>query len=156
MEEVWKDISLSAIYPPTSTAKSHHVNFHSSYILQDFLSLQAEKDPPPISKHSPFSALPPPPATCLSLKSGQLDSESNPGFLSSFDHPFKGLGSSCSLLGSFCNKKRESEESDGSGDRRRKRMMKNRESAAYKLGLERKRSYLMEENARLRRKLQDE
>ncbi|GAB4832957.1 hypothetical protein Ancab_006978 [Ancistrocladus abbreviatus] len=170
MEEVWKDISVSSFYPsttPNSTSQSRHSSLHSSFILQDFFSPQSKRDPPTdknsfanTSTNCPFSSLlPSPPATCLSLKSGQLESESSTPFLSSLNYGFEGLGSS----GRFCSKRRISEENDGSGDRRHKRMMKNRESAvrsrarrqAYTFELERERADLMEENEKLRRKLNE-
>ncbi|KAF9682163.1 hypothetical protein SADUNF_Sadunf05G0080100 [Salix dunnii] len=160
MEEVWKDISLASLHDHTSTDQelsmtsrlhniSHHHNNSPNFILQDFLARPFSKDPPTrmvsiIRDSTPFGSPVPPPATVLSLNSrpgfdflensnhpqrpnSQL--QSNPiSNISSFTNPFEGLDSSPGLP-SFCKKR--SQESDGSsGDRRHKRMIKNRESAA--------------------------
>ncbi|XP_011003068.1 PREDICTED: protein FD-like isoform X2 [Populus euphratica] len=126
------------------------------------------------------NSLGPPPATMLSLNSGsdhfhylessdtvsvrpnpQMHSHDNGGtisFDSSLDSSFDALGSSSVFL-SIC-KKRPQENGDVSGgDRRHKRMIKNRESAArsrarkqaYTVELEREAAHLAQENAKLRR-----
>jgi len=127
----------------------HHNNNSPNFILQDFLARPFNKDPPTrmvsiIRDSTPFGSSAPPPATVLSLNSGpgfdflensdhpqRPDSQlqSNPiSNISSFTSPFEGLDSSPGLP-SFCKKR--TQESDGSsGDRRHKRMIKNRESAA--------------------------
>ncbi|CAK7334179.1 unnamed protein product [Dovyalis caffra] len=181
MEEVWKDISLASLHDHTSTDQdlsmtprlpdiSHHHRHHHSnnpnFILQDFLARPFNKDPPTrmlsvISDSTPFGSSVPPPATVLSLNSG-------PGFdfLDNSDHPLR---------------KRPQESDISSGDRRHKRMIKNRESAArsrarkqespslfedslvfmlcvlqaYTNELELEVAHLSEENARLKKQQQE-
>ncbi|XP_057971159.1 protein FD [Malania oleifera] len=189
MEEVWRDINLPSLpssdvpAPRNMVAVGHNPTFRG-LVLQDFL---AARDPPvasvsdgpsagggPALSRSPAA---PPPATVLSLNSGPefrfLDGSddalrphstthlqthrpiSNGSF--PFDGPFDVLASSSGMF-PFGNKRFP--ETDGSsGDRRHKRMIKNRESAArsrarkqaYTNELEREVAHLMEENARLRR-----
>ncbi|KAG7540209.1 hypothetical protein ISN45_Aa07g004500 [Arabidopsis thaliana x Arabidopsis arenosa] len=133
--------------------RSHNHNPNS--IFQDFLNGSSNQEPPPTSLtagsapngdsttvtalcSSPF----PPPATVLSLNSGAgfefLDNQDplvtsnsnlhNHNHLSnvhSFNTPFE------ALVPSTCfGKKRGQESNEGSGNRRHKRMIKNRESAA--------------------------
>ncbi|GMH27340.1 hypothetical protein Nepgr_029183 [Nepenthes gracilis] len=171
MEE---DISLSCYCSP-----HNYPAFHGSSIIhQDLLSRRANKDPTTSELSSAGTAtffstpLPSPPpfppamATSLSSKSGQRETgvDSTPFFMSSLNFPFDGLASSASLLSSFCKKRNSEHNDDRPGDRRHKRKMKNRESAArsrarrqaYALELERERAYWMEENARLRKGLQEE
>nr|XP_048335369.1 protein FD isoform X3 [Ziziphus jujuba var. spinosa] len=122
-----------------------------------------------------YTALPPP-ATALSLNSGpdhfhfldnsghpalatsdscNLHANSNNSNVSSFSCPFEALAASSPSFG----KKRFPELESGSGDRRHKRMIKNRESAArsrarkqaYTNELELEVAHLLEENARLKR-----
>ncbi|KAF5462155.1 hypothetical protein F2P56_018185 [Juglans regia] len=119
----------------------------------------------------------PPPATILSLKSGSdfayLQSSctpigpnprlqrhvsfTTPSFVSSFNSVFDVSGSS--LVLPSCCKRRAQENDDNPGDRRNKRMIKNRESAArsrarkqaYTSELQLEVARLQEENARLKR-----
>ncbi|XVE82443.1 hypothetical protein DITRI_Ditri16bG0005100 [Diplodiscus trichospermus] len=176
MEEVWKDINLASLHDHSSReALSVNPNPRNPhFILQDFFSRPFTEDPsanrastnvettlygPPV----------PPPPTVLSLNSGPgfdfLDSsdplrsnrrlQSCP--ISNFNFPFETLASS-STLASF-GKKRIQESDDSSCNRRHKRMIKNRESAArsrarkqaYTSELELEVAQLMEENARLKR-----
>ncbi|KAK9271177.1 hypothetical protein L1049_026766 [Liquidambar formosana] len=151
-------------------------------ILQDFLARPFNKDSPtrgastePSSAEDAnfFSS----PATVLSLNSGpdfnchessttgpirpfpQLnshDTATTPPFLSSINSPFDALAAA-SVFPSFC-KKRGAEKDENNRDRRYKRMMKNRESAArsrarkqaYTNELELEVARLQEENDRLR------
>ena len=143
------DQELSMTSRPHSISHRHHHNSSPNFILQDFLARPFNKDPPTrmvsiIRDSTPFGSPVPPPATVLSLNSGpgfdflensdhpqrpNSQLQSNPiSNISSFTSPFEGFDSSPSLP-SFCKKR--SQESDGSsGDRRHKRMIKNRESAA--------------------------
>ncbi|KAK8710432.1 hypothetical protein V6N13_145756 [Hibiscus sabdariffa] len=134
MEEVWKDISLASLQDNSSIkALSVNPNPHTQYfIVQDFLARPFRKDPPA----NRASLLPPPP-TVLSLNSAPgVDFIDKSGF----------------------DKKRVQEPDCASGDRRHKRMIKNRESAArsrarkqaYTNELEIEVAHLMEENARLK------
>ncbi|GAV74719.1 LOW QUALITY PROTEIN: bZIP_2 domain-containing protein, partial [Cephalotus follicularis] len=185
MEEVWKDINLGSLHDNTSredlpmTPSVHHNHPHNpQFILQDFFARPFNKDPPiGISSNgertfygSPLS----PPATVLRLNSGhgfdfldnsdplrpnsQLRCHHSLSNVSSFNSPLEALASS-SGLASF-GKKRVQESDGSSGDRRHKRMIKNRESAArsrarkqecYTNELEHEVAQLMEENARLKR-----
>ncbi|KAJ4966973.1 hypothetical protein NE237_018822 [Protea cynaroides] len=128
-------------------------------IFQDFLGRPFSKDPPlkivsadpnRARERSPLTSPPslPPPTTALSLNSvpqfrflesieplrppPQLNSPVNapsPFFMSTpTSSPMDAFGSSPSFFP--CFKKRVSDSDDGSGDRRHKRMIKNRESAA--------------------------
>lgn len=124
---------------------------HSFFPSPDFLSPSSGLTDPPISgqRRGPSPA----PAS----------------FLSALNSPFEAMACADdtspmpmgSLLEPFM-KKRGFEENEVSGDRRFKRMMKNRESAArsrdrrlaYTFELEKKKSLLTEENAKLRRVLQ--
>ncbi|KAL1215586.1 Protein FD [Cardamine amara subsp. amara] len=136
--------------------RSH--NYHSqnpNSIFQDFLNGPSNQEPTPTSLtmastsngdsttattlvSSPF----PPPATVLSLNSGagfefldnqdplitsnsNLHSHGHLSNMSSFNTPFEALVTSTCF-----GKKRGQESNEGSGNRRHKRMIKNRESAA--------------------------
>ncbi|XP_022740721.1 protein FD-like [Durio zibethinus] len=179
MEEVWKDINLASLHDHTSReGLSVNPNPHNPhFILQDFLARPFSKDPPTnrvstIGEATLYGSPAPPPATVLSLNSGPaFDFLDNSGSLrsnsrlqsgpisnlSTFNCPFEGLASSSSLA-SF-GKKKVQESDSSSGDRRHKRMIKNRESAArsrarkqaYTNELELEVAHLMEENARLKR-----
>ncbi|XP_057993375.1 protein FD [Hevea brasiliensis] len=154
MEEVWKDINLASLHDHPSGDQDFSVTprlhnpYHNNFILQDFFARPFSKDPPTrlVSAHGD-SALcgssMPPPATVLSLNSGPgfdfLDNSdplrptshlpSHPvSNISSFNSTFEALDSS---LGMPCFGKKRVQESDNSScDRRHKRMIKNRESAA--------------------------
>ncbi|KAE8010665.1 hypothetical protein FH972_007016 [Carpinus fangiana] len=145
MEEVWKDINLASLQDQ-ETASNNNV------ILQDFLARPFSKDPPPARIVSTTAAdtaaavycplpgsLAPPPATVLSLNSScefHFLDQSDPlrpnshlqSNVTSFSSPFEALASSTGLP-SF-GMKRVPESDGSSGDRRHKRMIKNRESAA--------------------------
>ncbi|EFH45310.1 predicted protein [Arabidopsis lyrata subsp. lyrata] len=165
--------------------RSHnHQNQNPNSIFQDFLNGSLNQEPAPTSLttgsapngdstavtalcSSPF----PPPATVLSLNSGAgfefldnqdplVTSNSNRhshhhlSNVQSFNTPFE------ALVPSTCfGKKRGQESNEGSGNRRHKRMIKNRESAArsrarkqaYTNELELEVAHLQAENARLKR-----
>ncbi|WJZ86242.1 hypothetical protein VitviT2T_005720 [Vitis vinifera] len=172
MEEVWKDINLASLHDHPSredlSVLPRPQNPHASFrgvILQDFLARPFNKEPPTsvasldqstVTEARIYGSLPPPPATVLSLNSGPefhfLES-SHPAR----PHSHLALASSTGLT-SF-GKKRFSESDNNSCDRRHKRMIKNRESAArsrarkqaYTNELELEVAHLMEENARLKR-----
>ena len=156
MEEVWKDIDLASLQDQDTIHQPHPSSNFRGVILQDFLARPFSKDPPASMVSSSTNtketalyaaaegSLLPPPATVLSLNSGCefhfLDDsdpvlrpsshlQSHPSSnVSSFSSPFEALASSCGLPSSA--KKRVPESENCSGDRRHKRMIKNRESAA--------------------------
>ncbi|KAG8660041.1 protein FD [Manihot esculenta] len=184
MEEVWKDINLASLHDHPSgdqdlsfTPRLHNPHHNPNFILQDFFARPFSKDTPTriVSAHVESGlcgSSVPPPATILSLNSGPvfdfLDNSdplrpashlpSRPvSNFSSFNSSLEALDSS-SGMPSF-GKKRVQESDNSSGDRRHKRMIKNRESAArsrarkqaYTTELELEVRHLMEENARLKR-----
>nr|XP_023893705.1 protein FD [Quercus suber] len=185
MEEVWKDIDLASLQDQDTIHQPHPSSTFRGVILQDFLARPFSKDPPASMVSSSTNtketalyaaaegSLFPPPATVLSLNSGCefhfLDNsdpvlrpsshlQSHPSSnVSSFSSPFEALASSSGLPSSA--KKRVPESENCSGDRRHKRMIKNRESAArsrarkqaYTNELELEVAHLMEENARLKK-----
>ncbi|XWS29168.1 hypothetical protein CRYUN_Cryun24cG0005300 [Craigia yunnanensis] len=179
MEEVWKGINLTSLQDHSSTeGLSVNPNTHNPhFILQDFLAISFSKDQPTNrvstnGENTLYGSPVPPPATVLSLNSApgfDFRDNSDPlrstsrlqsspiSNLSTFNCPFEALASSSSLA-SF-GKKRVQESDSNSDDRRHKRMIKNRESAArsrarkqaYTNELELEVSHLMEENARLKR-----
>ncbi|KAK6277918.1 hypothetical protein POUND7_018241 [Theobroma cacao] len=156
-------------------------------IFQDFLARPLNKEPPRrgsvsidtslTEETTLFGSLPPTPGTLLSLNSGcdfiSMESSGDPvrpnpavngrtgvgtpSFGSSHNSTFHAFGSSA-VFPSFCLK-RAQENNENSNDRRHKRMMKNRESAArsrarkqaYTNELELEVAHLLEENAKLRR-----
>ncbi|XP_010437403.1 PREDICTED: protein FD-like isoform X2 [Camelina sativa] len=166
--------------------RSHnHQNQNPNSIFQDFLNGPLNEEPAPTSLamgsasngdsttvtalcSSPF----PPPATVLSLNSGagfefldnqdplvvtpnsNLQSHHNLSNIPSFNTPFEALVTSTCF-----GKKRGQESNEGTGNRRHKRMIKNRESAArsrarkqaYTNELELEVAHLQAENARLKR-----
>ncbi|XP_073158559.1 bZIP transcription factor 27-like [Henckelia pumila] len=145
MEEIWKDITLSSL----------HQQYHPSrgIILQDFFS----KDP-----HQYSSSPPPPPPTMLTLSSPLGPLHPQDQYRAVSDHvsplalpPFEDQNPGC-------GKKRFPDSDISSGDRRHKRMIKNRESAArsrarkqaYTNELEMEVAHLLEENARLKKQQQ--
>ncbi|XP_047974470.1 protein FD-like [Salvia hispanica] len=144
MEEVWKDITFAA--------SDLHLNPSSprGVILQDFFS----KAPPPSSAPSHASP-PPPPPTMLTLSSdhfGTLLFQPHHRHPAAFDAV---VPDDTAAAG----KKRFPDFDRSSGDRRHKRMIKNRESAArsrarkqaYTNELELEVAHLLEENAKLRK-----
>ncbi|XWS45587.1 hypothetical protein CRYUN_Cryun15aG0149200 [Craigia yunnanensis] len=179
MEEVWKDINLASLHDHSSReGLSVNPNPHNPhFILQDFLARPFTEDPPTNSlsangETTLYGSPVPPPATVLSLNSAPrfdfLDNsdilrsnrrlQSSPiSNLSTFNCPFEAIASSSTLAS--IGKKRVQESDSSSGDRRHKRMIKNRESAArsrarkqaYTNELELEVAHLMEENARLKR-----
>ncbi|XP_057784218.1 bZIP transcription factor 27-like isoform X1 [Salvia miltiorrhiza] len=117
MEEVWKDITLAA--------SDLHLNpSPRGVILQDFFS----KDPPPSSVPSPSP--PPPPPTMLTLSSAAAD---HFGPLLFQPQPILHPTAFDAVVPddiAAAGKKRFPDFDRTSGDRRHKRMIKNRESAA--------------------------
>uniref|UniRef100_A0A0D3A1N5 BZIP domain-containing protein n=1 Tax=Brassica oleracea var. oleracea TaxID=109376 RepID=A0A0D3A1N5_BRAOL len=155
MEEVWEDINFASIHhlnrhsqhPPDNHQprfRSHnHQNQNPNSIFQNFLSRPSNQEPTihtslngdttTVFSSSPLA----PPATVLSLNSGAgfefLDNQdplatSN---LHSHNHLTDVPSFNTSLEDFTCfGKKRGQESNEGSGNRRHKRMIKNRESAA--------------------------
>ncbi|PPD69899.1 hypothetical protein GOBAR_DD33217 [Gossypium barbadense] len=179
MEEVWKEINLASLHDNSSSREGLNPD-NPHFILQDFLARPFSKDPPAnrVSANGDTTFLvsppPPPPATLLSLNSGpgfdfldnscplrskpRLQMQNNPiSDLSNMNCPFEALASPSGLA--CFDKKRFQDPDNNSGDRRHKRMIKNRESAArsrarkqvYTNELELEVAHLMEENARLKR-----
>nr|WBQ20136.1 bZIP transcription factor FD-like protein [Paeonia x lemoinei] len=169
MEEVWKDINLSSL--PSNEHHQPHTNFRSM-ILQDFLARPTDALPlQPSSAVGPrlFGTPIPPPATVLSLNSSpefhfsgpqshlQISNSDPISNVLSFEGPFDALAAANSSGFSSFGKKRFPEPDNTSVDRRHKRMIKNRESAArsrarkqaYTNELELEVEKLMEENAKL-------
>ncbi|PIN17237.1 hypothetical protein CDL12_10116 [Handroanthus impetiginosus] len=157
MEEVWKDITLASDLP-------HHHSSSRGIILQDFFS----KDPSPAAgaaSSAAFSPAPAPAPVVLTLSSAAdqfgsmfLQPRHQPiSHVSSLNLPFDGL---IENGGGGAGRKRLQEFDRSSGDRRHKRMIKNRESAArsrarkqesaYTNELELEVAHLLEENARLK------
>ncbi|KAA8532011.1 hypothetical protein F0562_006847 [Nyssa sinensis] len=203
MEEVWKDINLASLhdqYPSREDSHTTITNFRGGgTILQDFLARPFSKEPPtsvpPRGGYGSPAPLPVP-TTALSLNSspdqfhflGNSDPHSSNFILPShpvsnvcpLNVPFDALPAPSSLPA--LGKKRVPESDNNSGDRRHKRMIKNRESAArsrarkqefsfllctlstyphmydfrdaYTNELELEVAHLMEENARLREQQQ--
>ncbi|XP_038722175.1 protein FD-like [Tripterygium wilfordii] len=164
MEEVWKDITLlqdqSVMTPRPAITQNHHHHLHNNpnYTLQDFLARPFNKDPPTTVIHG--ASHPASPVLNLNSGAGFDFLEPNEQFRASngsaFTNPFDALGSSNGLP--CFGKKRVRESDNSSVDRRHKRMIKNRESAArsrsrkqaYMNELELEVAQLMEENARLK------
>ncbi|KAL4027219.1 hypothetical protein IC575_015682 [Cucumis melo] len=188
MEEVWKDITLSSLHSRSDhdfssaapTPISLHLHHHHSaanlrhIILQDFLSSSTSKLDSSSSSSSAAAAavpsLPPPPPTVLSLNSTrELHFLDNPIAAAHFRHQDPSSVSAAfhspfdQVLGPPPFGKKRVTDSDNSGDRRQKRMIKNRESAArsrarkqaYANELELEVSNLKEENAKLRRQQEE-
>ncbi|XVE94520.1 hypothetical protein REPUB_Repub02eG0015800 [Reevesia pubescens] len=171
----------------SSTTNNNHT--FPSMILQDFLARPINKEPPRrrsgvfnetslVEETSLSGSLAPTPGTILSLNSGPdfqyiecgdpvirpnpaavngRTCVGTPSFGSSHKSTFHDFGYS-TVFPSFYGK-RAQEKNENSGDRRHKRMMKNRESAArsrarkqaYTNELEFEVARLLEENAKLRR-----
>ncbi|WJX55805.1 hypothetical protein P8452_41531 [Trifolium repens] len=191
MEEVWKDINLSSLNDQNTRPILNTRSTFGGVILQDFLTRPLNLDPPPKSldyssnnssssvasdqnnnntnnNNASFycSAPPPPLVTALSLNSHHPDflhHHQQQNVSTCFVNPSSyeqnvGVGSN-----SFtCFGKRFGEPDISPGERRNKRMIKNRESAArsrarkqekiaYTTELEQKVELLQEENARLKR-----
>lgn len=143
MEEVWKDISLSA------TTTSHRTNSGEGYrgfILQDFLAKPFSNNndtPTSVSSPgygSPSSPPPPPPQPPMmfNLNSGPdqmnfLADDHRSRNVCPFDQVLTSANSSSGLMGNNIGGMMMLPAKDRSGtggDRRHKRMIKNRESAA--------------------------
>ncbi|RRT58088.1 hypothetical protein B296_00026425 [Ensete ventricosum] len=125
MEEVWKDISLSTLHqdvPSTPVLSFHSATTTSSsfgaVMLQDFIAdaFKAENRAPPPSTHSPPALLSP-----TSDNSRQF-----------FGYDLNASASGTNAAQSESTKKRPNRSVDRQSDveRRKKRMIKNRESAA--------------------------
>ncbi|XP_076950679.1 protein FD-like [Bidens hawaiensis] len=168
MEEVWKDINLS------TTTTNHHTTTagkgYRGFVLQDFLAKPFSSNETPTIVSSPGYGSPSPPPQLLNLNSGpdQLNflTEDEP-----FDQVLASANSSSGLLGTNIGGMRilpATDRAASGGDRRHKRMIKNRESAArsrarkqsillpraYINELENEVERLKEENARLKRQQQ--
>ncbi|XP_077231331.1 bZIP transcription factor 27-like [Tasmannia lanceolata] len=187
MEEVWKDINLNSLQDKPNIDHSPKNSFRRT-ILQEFLARPFKEPPasaidPPDLDISLFSstpvATPPPTATALSLNSSpefqylepmSFQHNANSHTLPSRRHPqcFAGNDTISTLLGSpfdaigssssSLRKKRLPDLENSNTDRRHKRMIKNRESAArsrarkqaYTNELEIEKANLLEENAKLK------
>lgn len=181
MEDVWRDIngspSIQDGHHCTRQARgraSPNPNSFRSINLQEFLARPFHKEPPSSLAHFGANSAPPPPhppvSFCLNTvpifqyteNSGDplVPPQANHSIDASgssygMNSPFDGFGSGPAFP-SF-GKKRESESEDNNGDRRHKRMIKNRESAArsrarkqsYTNELEFQVEYLTKENERL-------
>ncbi|KAL7606079.1 hypothetical protein Lser_V15G19522 [Lactuca serriola] len=177
MEEVWKDINLSTTNHPADGNKGYR-----GFILQDFLAKPFSNNDTPTTLSSPgygSPSPPPPPPPPVSQPSMLLNLNSGPDQLNflvegptrtvcpldvPFDHVMGSSNSSSALLGQSIGGMRMLPETDriGGGERRHKRMIKNRESAArsrarkqaYMNELENEVERLKEENAKLKRQHQ--
>ena len=158
MDEVWKDLSLSSLHHHSiSTVNNATTNTHHAFrstLLQDFLARPSNMDPlrtgtstaDPSSAGAatPFASPLPPPPTLLSLNSlpdFHCIDDTDPMKPHSHLHnnataatpylypPFNVLAAASPEYPSF-RKKRPRGSDDNSGDRRHKRLIKNRESAA--------------------------
>ncbi|KAF5455738.1 hypothetical protein F2P56_025284 [Juglans regia] len=166
MEEVWKDISLASLQDHSSNTLSSTTTTQNpafcATILQDFLARPLNKEPPTRGASSSgatelslavettfLGSLAPTPATILSLNSGS-------------DFPYPEIRTPVGV-GSNPQLQRAQENVEDSIDRRHKRMIKNRESAArsrsrkqaYTNELELEVARLQKENARLRRQQEE-
>ncbi|CAN6970799.1 unnamed protein product [Brassica rapa subsp. trilocularis] len=117
MEEVWKEINLASLHPHRQLNIDHepvlsNQNPNKS-IFQDFLNKPLNQEPPPSSSSTHHVSLLAPPATVISLNTHSIDTH--------FDES--------AMFGCF-GKKRGQDSDESRGDRRHKRMTKNRESAA--------------------------
>ncbi|XP_019710978.1 bZIP transcription factor 27 [Elaeis guineensis] len=162
MEEVWMDISLSTLHQDLEAKPTSTTTPFRGIVLQDFLGGDFN-DPPPVSP--PLNDLPLPRFTGLSLNSGHLMVHPN-----STNSNTNGTGASSAGPFAYCSKKRaleqQPEASFGHGngaDRRKKRMIKNRESAArsrarkqaYTYELQREVARLLDENRKLERMFEE-
>ncbi|XP_024020825.1 bZIP transcription factor 27 [Morus notabilis] len=161
MEEMWNDINLSSLHHPhrssstTTTAQTFH--------FQDLFSkpLLSYKDQPPPNDVSSAG-------DTISFGFGSLSQQRTSLSLNSDSElGFKFLETSAFLVkkpaldSPACDKKRVQQNSDDSSEVKRKRLMKNRESAArsrarkqaYTNELEHKVAHLRKENARIKNQL---
>ncbi|KAJ0252226.1 hypothetical protein HA466_0130520 [Hirschfeldia incana] len=149
MEEVWEGINLASIHhlnrhsqhpqhnhEPRFRSHDHHQSQNPNSIFQDFLNGPLNQEPTiPTSLNGDtttvtalFSSSPlAPPATVLTLNSG-----AGFEFLDNQDPHLTDVPSfNTSFVDLTCfGKKRGQESNEGSGNRKHKRMIKNRESAA--------------------------
>ncbi|XP_027915379.1 protein FD [Vigna unguiculata] len=163
MEEVWKDINLATLNDQVTTT---HSNF-GGVILQDFLARPFTIEPPNtiLSSQTPSlyaapSSPAPPLLTALSLSS-HPHLHFDPHTHKPHHHPPPPSNHPCFAAPTTASlgAKRFAEPDCNLGDRRNKRMIKNRESAArsrarkqaYTNELEVEVEQLKEENARLKR-----
>ena len=117
MEEVWKDINLASLHQHRQLNIDHepvlsNQNPNNS-IFQDFLNKPLNQEPPPSSSSTHHGSLLAPPATVISFNPHSIDTH--------FDES--------AMFGCF-GKKRGQDSDESRGDKRHKRMTKNRESAA--------------------------
>ncbi|GAA0178592.1 basic leucine zipper transcription factor [Lithospermum erythrorhizon] len=177
MEEVWKDINLASL-------QHDHHNPSRGLTFQDFLARPFSNDPPNSTISARFNSPAPPPGTMLTLNSvpelnyfgGNFDPpRHNPLMqhqlvpqvcpLSQQSLPFNSFGAASGFQNA--NDKKRFPEFGNTVDRRNKRMIKNRESAArsrarkqeshflaYTNELELEVARLTEENARLNKQQQ--
>ncbi|CAH8350130.1 unnamed protein product [Eruca vesicaria subsp. sativa] len=119
MEEVWKEINLASLQQHRQLNIDHEPMLSSqnpnNSIFKDFLNkpLNQEPPPPPSSSSTLHRSLLPPPETVLSLNPHSINTH--------FDESGR--------FGCF-GKKRGQDSDESRGDRRHRRMIKNRESAA--------------------------
>ncbi|RWR79254.1 protein FD [Cinnamomum micranthum f. kanehirae] len=173
MEEVWKDISLTSLqdHSTREEASKSSTSCFNGMILEDFLTGTSKETPPNTVIDHPdiaiglFASTPPiPPPTALCLCSSSefqyLDAmASHQGHCNAFD----GVSSN-TLFDSFrslSEQKKKTQSGNSSKDRRHRRMIKNRESAArsrarkqawaYTNELELEVASLMKENSNLKK-----
>ncbi|KAH0867288.1 hypothetical protein HID58_074310 [Brassica napus] len=123
MTQVWKDINLASLHQHRQLNIDHepvlsNQNPNNS-IFKDFLKKPLNQEPQPLPPSSSSSTLhrslpPPPPETVLSLNPHSINTH--------FDESAR--------FGCFGMKRGGQESDESRGDRRHKRMIKNRESAA--------------------------
>ncbi|KAG9131025.1 hypothetical protein Leryth_006795 [Lithospermum erythrorhizon] len=158
MEEVWKDINLASL-------QHDHHNPSRGLTFQDFLARPFSNDPPNSTISARFNSPAPPPGTMLTLNSvpelnyfgGNFDP---PRHNPQQSLPFNSFGAASGFQNA--NDKKRFPEFGNTVDRRNKRMIKNRESAArsrarkqaYTNELELEVARLTEENARLNKQQQ--
>ncbi|CAN0918834.1 bZIP transcription factor 27 [Linum grandiflorum] len=176
MEEVWKDINLSSLQDHCHTPGGDHdliSHQNPNFIFQDFFSRPFDQDPPP--PRIPSSSAAPARGGGCGARASPLPPHVTVLTLNS-SHHFEGMDSSAAAAGllplpSFQKKRvQESDDSSaggggggGEGDRRHKRMIKNRESAArsrarkqaYTNELELEVQHLMTENAKLKKQQEE-
>ncbi|KOM28102.1 hypothetical protein LR48_Vigan499s004600 [Vigna angularis] len=139
MEEVWKDINLATLNDQVTRSATTHSNL-GGVILQDFLARPFTMDPPNtiLSSQTPSlygapSSPAPPLLTALSLSSHpHLHFDPHTQKPSHPHHPPPPSNHSCFTTPTTASlgAKRFAEPDCNLGDRRNKRMIKNRESAA--------------------------
>ncbi|KAL0891579.1 hypothetical protein Bca101_015562 [Brassica carinata] len=137
MEDVWKDINLGSIHSQHPQGNHEPRPLNQEPAIPTMGSSSSNGDTTTVSALLSSSPLAPPPATVLSLNSGSgfefLDNQDSlvtPNYnLHSHNH----LNTSFEALVTptcFGEKRGQESNGEGSGNRRNKRMIKNRESAA--------------------------